>query len=126
MTTEGRRSKAVEIDSLIGAWTRDKSARELMVKLQSVGVPAGVVQSQADLWEDPQVAHRGFFQWLDHAECGPMPYDGLTYHLSKTPGALRMPQALVGQHNAEILEKILGLDNSAVDRLLESGVLEQS
>ena len=125
-TAKGRRNNATEIDSLIGAWTRDKPTRELMVKLQSVGVPAGVVQSQADLWEDPQVAHRGFFQWLDHAECGPMPYDGLTYHLSKTPGALRMPQALVGQHNAEILEEILGLDDSAVGKLLESGVLEQS
>ena len=89
-------------------------------------MPAGVVQSQADLWEDPQVAHRGFFQWLDHAECGPMPYDGLTYHLSKTPGALRMPQALVGQHNAEILSEVLGLDAAAANDLLESGVLEQS
>ena len=55
-----------------------------------------------------------------------MPYDGLTYHLSKTPGALRMPQALVGQHNAEILSEVLGLDAEAVALLLGSGVLEQS
>ena len=121
-----RRRHAEKLDALIGKWMRDKSARELMLRLQNAGVPAGVVQSQADLWEDPQVAHRGFFQWLDHAECGPMPYDGLTYHLSKTPGALRMPQALVGQHNHEILSEALGLDSSAVNKLLESGVLEQS
>ena len=125
-TRADRRRNIEEIDAQIGVWTRDKSARRLMVQLQDAGVPAGVVQSQADLWEDPQVAHRGFFQWLDHAECGPMPYDGLTYHLSKTPGALRMPQALVGQHNAEILSEVLGLDAEAVALLLGSGVLEQS
>ena len=55
------------------------------------------------------MAHRGFFQWLDHTECGPMPYDGIVCHLSKTPGALRRPQALVGEHNREILREILGL-----------------
>ena len=125
-TVDARRRRAEEIDALIGTWARDKSARALMLRLQESGVPAGVVQSQADLWEDPQVAHRGFFQWLDHAECGPMPYDGLTYHLTKTPGALRMPQALVGQHNAEILSEVLGLDTAAANKLLESGVLEQS
>lgn len=125
-TVDARRERSDQIDEVISRWTRDKSARELMVQLQDTGVPAGVVQSQADLWEDPQISHRGFFQWLEHAECGPMPYDGLTYHLSKTPGALRMPQALIGQHNVEILEDILGLDKAEVNGLLESGVLEQS
>ena len=104
----------------------DKDAHALMDELQRAGVPAGVAQSQADLWEDPQLKHRGFFQWLDHAECGPMPYDGLTYHLSETPGALRMPQALIGQHNEEILKEILGLDDDAISDLVVSGVLESS
>ena len=125
-TAEARRDQRGRIDEVVREWTRDKSARDLMVRLQEAGVPAGVVQSQADLWEDPQIAHRGFFQWLEHAECGLMPYDGLSYHLSKTPGALRMPQALIGQHNFEILGEILGLDDSAVVQLLEQGVLEQS
>ncbi len=125
-TVEARLERREQIDELIGEWTREKSARRLMVQLQEAGVPAGVVQSQADLWEDPQVEHRGFFQWLEHAECGLMPYDGLTYHLSKTPGALRMPQALVGQHNAEILGDILGMDAGGLDGLLERGILEQS
>ena len=125
-TTAGRRAHTTEIDDTISEWTRDKAPRTLMDDLQRVGVPAGVVQSQADLWEDPQVAHRGFFQWLDHAECGPMPYDGLTYHLSKSPGALRMPQALVGQHNEEILKEILGADSNDVSGLIERGILEYS
>ncbi len=125
-TAYGRRRHVSEIDTTIGEWTKDKDARELMDELQNAGVPAGVVQSQADLWEDPQLQHLGFFQWLNHAECGPMPYDGLTYHLSETPGALRMPQALIGQHNEEILKGILGLDDAAIFDLIVSGALESS
>ena len=125
-TLDGRRKHAALIDDGIASWTRDKNARQLMDDLQRVGVPAGLVQSQADLWEDPQVAHRGFFQWLDHTECGPMPYDGIVCHLSKTPGALRRPQALVGEHNREILREILGLGDDAIADLVVAGVLETS
>lgn len=123
---ESRRRHSSEIDAVISAWTKDKDAHALMSELQHSGIPAGVVQSQADLWEDPQLQHRGFFQWLDHAECGPMPYDGLTYHLSETPGALRMPQALIGQHNEEILKEILGLDDDEISELVVGGILESS
>ena len=125
-TQPARRANRAALDEILSEWTRGKDARALMDALQSAGVPAGVAQSQADLWEDPQIAHRGFFQWLDHAECGKMPYDGLTYHLSKTPGALRMPQALIGQHNAQILREILGMDEENVAELLAAGVLEVS
>ena len=125
-TLDSRRKHAALIDDGIASWTRDKNARQLMDDLQRAGVPAGVVQSQADLWEDPQVAHRGFFQWLDHTECGPMPYDGIVSHLSETPGALRRPQALVGEHNEEILREILGMDDNAIVDLVASGVLESS
>ena len=126
MTLDSRREYADLIDEEIGLWTRDKNARHLMDDLQKVGVPAGVVQNQADLWEDPQVVHREFFQWLDHSECGPMPYDGIVSHLSKTPGALRRPQALVGEHNGEILREILGMDGDAISDLVAAGVLETS
>ena len=125
-SSNGRRANLPEIDAAISQWTRDKDARALMSQLQDAGVPAGVVQSQADLWEDPQIAHRQFFQWKEHAECGPMPYDGLAYQLSQTPGAIRMPQALVGQHNQEILSEALGMSQAEVDALLAEGVLEQS
>jgi crotonobetainyl-CoA:carnitine CoA-transferase CaiB-like acyl-CoA transferase len=122
---EERRRNIDALDRVIEEWTRDQDARAAMEGLQRAGVPAGVVQSQADLWEDPQLAHRGFFTWLDHAECGPMPYDGLQFLLSKTPGLLR-PQALIGQHNAAILKEKLGLTEGEIGDLVAEGVLEAS
>ncbi len=89
-------------------------------------MPAGAVQSQSDLWEDPQLKHRDFFQWLNHTECGPMPYDGLQFLLSKTPGRLRMPHALIGEHNELVLKEFVGLSDDEIADLIVAEVLETS
>ena len=125
-TFEGRMGHEEEIDRLLGEWTAQYEAQELMNLLQEAGVPAGAVQSQADLREDPQLQHQGFFQWLDHTECGPMPYDGLQFLLSKTPGKLRMPHALVGEHNEFVVKELLLLSDDEIADLVIKEVLETS
>ena len=125
-TAAGRKESEQELALLLGKWTANHRAHELMDLLQGAGVPAGVVQNQSDLWNDPQLAHRGFFQWLDHTECGPMPYDGLQFLLSKSPGALRMAHALVGEHNELILKEFIGLTDDEVADLVAQEVLETS
>jgi len=125
-TVAGRKESEQELALLLGKWTANYKAHELMNLLQEAGVPAGVVQNQSDLWNDPQLTHRGFFQWLDHTECGPMPYDGLQFLLSKSPGALRMPHALVGEHNELILKELIGLTDGEIADLVAQEVLETS
>ena len=125
-TPSGRKENEEELDRLVGGWTVQHEAYQLMALLQQAGVPAGVVQAQSDLWEDPQLEHWGFFQWLNHAECGPMPYSGLDFHLSKTPGKLRMPYALIGEHNELILKEFLGLSDEEISELAATEALEAS
>ena len=125
-TFEARKENAQELDGLLTEWTLQHGAHEAMDILQEAGVPAGAVQSQADLWDDPQLQHRDFFQWLDHKECGLMPYDGLQFLLSKTPGSLRMPHALIGEHNGLILQEFIGLSDDEVADLIVAEVLETS
>ena len=125
-TFAGRRENGEELDRLLGEWTVQRGAHELMDVLQRAGVPCGVVQSQSDLWEDPQLEHRDFFQWLNHTECGPMPYNGLQFLLSRSPGKLSMPHALIGEHNELILKDFLGLSEDEIARLVIEEVLETS
>ena len=125
-TMDSRRTNSETLDELLGQWTTGYEAHEVMRVLQEAGVPAGAVQNQSDLWEDPQLKHQGFFQWLDHTECGPMPYDGLQFLLSKTPGKLRMPHALVGEHNELILKEWLKLSDDEVADLIVAEALEVS
>lgn len=123
-TFTGRKGNEDELDRLVGEWTKDYTAEQVMAMMQAAGVPAGVVQSCSDLWQDPQIKHQGFFQWLNHTECGPMPYDGISFKLSKTPGELRMPHACVGEHNNYILREFVGMSDEEIADLAANGVLE--
>ena len=59
-------------------------AREIFELLQP-DIACGPVYGQRALYDDVQIAHRGYFEWLDHPEIGRAPYNGLQATLSLTP-----------------------------------------
>jgi crotonobetainyl-CoA:carnitine CoA-transferase CaiB-like acyl-CoA transferase len=90
------------IDAELAAWCADHDAFELAERLRGVGVPSYPVLRPKDLFEDAQLAHRGFFVTLDHPEMGPTPYDGPVTLFSRTPARLRRPGPLLGQHSDQV------------------------
>ncbi len=121
-----RKQNEADLDRLIGEWTTHRDAGDVMRTLQKDGVPAGVVQAASDLWEDPQLKHRNFFRWLEHTECGAMPYNGPQFLLSETPSRMRWAAPLVGEHNELVLKDFLGLSDDAIADLAAAGALETS
>jgi crotonobetainyl-CoA:carnitine CoA-transferase CaiB-like acyl-CoA transferase len=112
-----------ELDHLIAALVRAWQAEELVERLQANGVPAYRVQSCTDLHGDPNLAAFGFWHWLDHKEMGPSPYEGFQHRLSRTPGELRSPAPLLGEHSAEVLSSVLGLSPEEIEELKRTQVL---
>lgn len=123
-SAEGRLRHEDEIDSKLGEWTRGFEAPALMVKLQALGVEAGVVQTLEDLGEDPQLAHRGHFQEIEHVHLGAMRFERSGFRLSENPGGLDRPGPNLGEHNARVLGEYLGLDAAEIARLADAGALE--
>jgi benzylsuccinate CoA-transferase BbsF subunit len=123
-TAEGRKQHESELDERIGAWTRTQEAHELMERLQAAGVAAGVVQTVEDLFADPQLAARGHFQRLPHAEMGEHANDADCFSLSVTPARYRTAAPMLGEHTEQVLREILGMDDDEIVELLQSGVLE--
>ncbi|MEK7847656.1 MAG: CoA transferase, partial [Chloroflexota bacterium] len=70
-TLEARKKNEDELEAMVAAWTRRLPAQDAMHLLQRAGVPAGVVQDMAELYQDPQLQHRQHFRLLDHPEIGP-------------------------------------------------------
>ena len=84
-------------------------------------MPAGVVQSGADLHRDPQLTARETLAWLDHPEMGRAPYEAWAFRLVGRPSALRRAPG-VGEHTAEVLGELLGMGPHEVERLSEEEV----
>jgi len=60
---------------------------------------------------------------LDHPKAGPIRVTGVPIKLSDTPGAVSTPPPELGQHTREVLEEWLGVEESQVARLEQSGVI---
>ena len=99
-----------EIEPALAAWCEGRDPWRLAETLRAAGVPASVVQRPSDLYEDEQLAHRGFFVTLDHSVMGPTPYDGLATHFSETPAVLRKAAPALGEDTQYVLEELLGMD----------------
>ncbi len=118
-----RRAHSAAIDERLRAWCRGREAFAAARELQTAGVPAAVVQRPSDLYQDRQLAHRGFFVTLDHLEMGPTPYDGPVTHFSRTPARLRSPGPLLGQHTYEVLSDLLGFSDDEIGEYAAAGAL---
>jgi benzylsuccinate CoA-transferase BbsF subunit len=87
-------------------------------------VPAGVVQSARELLDtDEHMKARGYYVYLDHPETGRAAYDGPPFKLSKTPGELRSPAPLLGEHTEYVCKEILGLSDDEIADLMVAGAL---
>jgi benzylsuccinate CoA-transferase BbsF subunit len=113
-----------ELDQLVERWTMHHNAYEVMERLQSVGVAAGVVQNTAQLTDDPHLKARGFIVETNHPEMGKLLHGGMPVKLSLTPGKVRSHAPLLGEHNDYILHDVLGLSDKEIERLRDSGVLD--
>ncbi len=113
-----------ELDQLVSEWTREHAAQEVMYRLQAVGVPAGVVQTNEDLLEnDAHLRARGYYVYLDHLEVGRLANEGAPFKLSATPGGPRWAAPLLGQHNEHVLRTILGLSEEEINQMAVDGAI---
>lgn len=122
-TAEGRLRYQGEIDRHLRQWTSGRSAQEVMHLLQSVGVPAGVVQRSSDLLRDPQLAHRRFFRYMDHPEMGNIPYTGHQFRIRGYDSRPRFPAPLLGEHNELVLRGILDMTDDEITEVVAAGAI---
>jgi formyl-CoA transferase/CoA:oxalate CoA-transferase len=73
---------------------------------EAEGIPAGPVNSLAEAYADPQAQARGMVVELTHATAGRHRVLGIPVKLSATPGAIRGPAPLLGQHTEEVLREL--------------------
>ena len=100
------------LDEIISAWTRTLAPREVMERLQAVGVAAMPVMNIADQFADPHLNARETYAEIDHPHIGAEMLYGVPWRFSDTPGGVRTPRSAPGaQHNRYILSELLGIED---------------
>jgi crotonobetainyl-CoA:carnitine CoA-transferase CaiB-like acyl-CoA transferase len=109
-TLKGRIEHQEEMDRQIEAWTLTLGKYEVMEKCQASRVRAMPVQSSEDRVEhDPQLRFRGMYSVLPHPMLGQWKFQNAPFQLTKSPAEVVRPPPMIGQHNREIFEDLLGV-----------------
>jgi benzylsuccinate CoA-transferase BbsF subunit len=119
----GRKAAEDELDRRLGEWTTTRTPEEVQDLLQAHGVAAGVVATTEDLFNDPQLQHRGHYRRLDHTSMGRVAYDGPSFRLSDSPDT-QFAAPCLGEHNELVLKEFLGMTDEEVAALEATGALQ--
>lgn len=119
ISNDARKRNEDELDAVITALTRPKSARDLMHALQARGVPAGLCQRTDDKMEnDEQLSARGFYPSAPHDELGEHRYEGFPVQFSDARWRMVRGAPLLGDDTVEVLTDLLGYSEAEVSQMM--------
>ncbi len=114
----------IELDALIGDWTRTLTIAEVDALMIAHSIPAGQVYRAPEMIADPHFQARGSIVEVETERFGKLKMQGTFPRLSATPGSIRRPApSIVGQHNAEVYGDLLGLGADDLARLRAAGAI---
>ncbi len=110
------------LDEAIASRTGLYDGIALERRLAAAGVPAAVVRNTMDVLYDPHLDVRGYWQWRERAFVGNQPNPSAPYRpvgdgARSRPYAVEWPAPTLGQHNREVLSRLLGLTDAELDAL---------
>jgi formyl-CoA transferase len=85
-------------------------------------VPCGAILDTQEVLDDPHLNARGAVETIEHQTRGRFRVPGCPIRLSDSR-AVTTPPPLAGQHTAEVLAEVLGLDAEAVAGLRARAVV---
>ena len=122
-TNPARNKHRVELAGLLQEQFRRRPRAEWLQALPAAGVPAASVNSIADVFDEPQVVHRGMRVDLPHSEGGTAPGIANPINYSATPVDYRTAPPLLGEHTDEVLRDVLGRGDAQIEALRADGVI---
>lgn len=95
---------------------------EWVESLLAQGVPAGPIYNYKEVFEDPHTEARQMMVEMEHPVEGSVKGLGIPVKFSETPGGIRRPAPLVGEHSGEVLASV-GYSEHDVQDLRERKII---
>lgn len=100
-----------------------RTVQEWVNALDPLGVPCGPINTMAQVFENPQVKHRGMLLEMPHPLAGQVPQVASPFHFSATPAQYHSAPPTLGQHTLEILQGLLGMEEQEINTLSTAGII---
>ena len=122
-STPQRVAHRAELQTLVGDVLKTQTLAHWMPLLRAAVVPSGPIHDFRQVFDDPQIRHRGLVKTLPHPLSGTLAVVGNPLNFSETPIAYDRPPPLLGEHTVEVLRDLLGLDEAEIQALAQRRVI---
>ncbi|HAN28210.1 MAG TPA: CoA transferase, partial [Haliea salexigens] len=82
-----------------------------------------ILRNVRELQHHPQLRANGFFTRLQHAVAGELDYPNFPFQFDGQRFPLRAPAPMLGEHNAQVLGELAGLQPDELEQLQTAGVI---
>jgi crotonobetainyl-CoA:carnitine CoA-transferase CaiB-like acyl-CoA transferase len=116
-------------DAIIGDFAKafaTRTTNEWLDVLLAADIWCAPVYTFADLETDPQLAHNNMLVSYEHPNAGNVRTLGIPVEFSGTPGDIRLPAPLLGEHTRDILTLYGAYDGAGLDDLLARKTIWQA
>ena len=97
-------------------WCKDMTTKEVLDKLDEARIPCGPVLSAKQVLEDPHIKAMDFLEDMKFPGLNkPIPITTTPVKLSRTPGTIRRPTAMLGEHTNAILKELNYTENQIAE-----------
>jgi succinyl-CoA:(S)-malate CoA-transferase subunit A len=112
-----RLAARAEVNRIVTEWVGSMERSEVLDKCLADEVPAGKVNSIADIFADEHFQARGNLARVPAGALGDVIVPGVIPSLSATPGQIRHLGPSLGNATAEVLTELLGVSAAELGRL---------
>lgn len=106
-----------ELIPLVRGIMKERTRKDWIERLDAAGVPCGPINNYEEVFDDPQVRHRGLKIETPHPQSGSLPGIASPMRFSETRVEYKLPPPLLGEHTREVLGDLLGVPVEELDRL---------
>src|ERR1700749_273249 len=111
-----------EVNAIVAKWVESLDFETVLARCAEGDVPASLLFSIADIFEDPQYRARGNIKMTD-SRIGELAVPDVIPRLSQTPGEIRWLGEGLGSANDDIYRGLLGLRDDELAQMREAGVI---
>ena len=124
-TNKARVQNRDQLSQLLEPLIQSQTSEFWLSRLSESKIPCGAINDIEQVFNHPQVQHRGMKISLPHEAAGSVDLVGNPIQFSKTKIEYTSAPPMLGQHSVQALNEWLQLDENSIQQLIQLGIVTQ-